>query len=150
MKRTGLKQRTPLKRSNKRLAHKSKKNSQPHRDKAVIDQYRETHPTCLLCGASREAIHHIFGGTRARCDVRSNLAALCNGCHGYVHTSPVQGKIMCLESKLRIGELDLSELDGMGSERIAGWLARNEPTVGTSLWREWRRLTDFCEECDRE
>lgn len=108
----------------------------------MCDDYRETHPNCLLCGAPRDDLHHIFGGGRARCDVKANLAALCRECHGYAHTKPVEAKIVCLRMKLSIREFDAAELDSMGSERIAGWLARNEPSPDTSLWRDWKRLVD--------
>jgi hypothetical protein len=150
VKRSELKRKTPMPRGTKglkrsgRLRQKSVKNS--HRNRGVIDEYRQQHPQCALCGAPTEEIHHIFAGARARVDIAANLIALCkrfgHGCHTpEIHTN--EGKIRCLYWKLCHSEFDATELDAMGSERIAGWLSRNKPEPG-ALRSQWERLVGEC------
>lgn len=136
--------RTELKRSRKPLRKRSVKNSQPHRSQSVVSEYRDSHPTCLLCGNDAQHIHHIFGGAGMRIDTPANLAALCVRCHADCHTWPVNGKLDCLWRKLRRNEFNAVELDAMGGERIAGWLARNKP-AGGALLAMWAQLVDVCE-----
>lgn len=136
--------RTELKRSRKSIRRRSVNNSQPHRSQTVVSEYRDTHPFCLLCKSDAHHVHHIFGGTGMRIDVAANLAALCVRCHAYCHTSPVEGKIDCLWHKWWKEEFNPVELDAMGGERIAGWLARHKPTGG-SLLPMWAQLVEACE-----
>lgn len=142
--------RTGIKRGTKRLAYRSKKNSRPHENLAVCEQYRQEHPRCLLCQRSAEHIHHIRRGC-LRADVPANLAALCGHCHGLVHDPSSQYAAMTIEvlyRKLLIGEFNPAALDALGGERIAGWLERHKPgAVSASLVHYWFRLSEECGKC---
>jgi hypothetical protein len=148
LKRTGFKPRTkPLPRGTspmkqrKPIAKRSVKNSRNNRDESVLREYRKSHASCALCGAPTEEIHHIFGG-KCRHHIWANLIALCvrfgHGCHTPAIHTPA-GKIRCLWWKLNNDELDVAALDAMGSERLIGWLSRNEPTE-TVLHRKWSEV----------
>lgn len=127
MKRGGPLKRTPLNRGTKPLRRVSKTNSKPHRDRSVIDAYRDSHTTCFNCGESRDHIHHLFKGHRSRVDHEANIIAVCWECHQIDDSEPVEFKIRCLHWKWKNGELDVEALSRISGERLEGWLSRHEP-----------------------
>lgn len=122
--------RSPLNPSGKRLRTVSKKNSKPHRNKSVIDDYRDTHADCFNCRRSSSQTHHIFKGHRSRVDHPANIIRVCGDCHRIDDSEPVQFKIRCLHWKQERGEFDPAALYQISGEFMTGWLTRHPQEPG--------------------
>lgn len=135
-------QRTALKRSGKRLASKSRKNSKPNRDQGIVDAYKAAHPRCAFCRCREVDAHHIFAG-RGRWDRAANLICLCRTHHEEMHREPSAGKIECMYWKLTHGEFDADTLTMVSGERLAGWLSRHRPgAMNAALCHQWFRVSE--------
>ena len=131
------------------MRHRSKTNSRPHSDPALVRQYREANggqceiqrfSTCLFCFGDPAAweLCHIFGGQRQ--DVLSNIVFCCREFHRWQTDHPkgqVDGKLAMILTKIRKREWNPSELDPIQGDPMA-WVERCVPTTPPGEWLKRR------------
>jgi hypothetical protein len=121
------------------MRHRSRTNSRKYEDRELRETYRESWPWCefprgICCRGTHDGahIHHIAHSSR-RWDLRSNLIHLCVDAHNWCHKHPQDGALICLRVKVRKDEMDLEEFFTAAGMRLAGYVAKCNPSHGAAV-----------------
>jgi hypothetical protein len=81
----------------------------------------------------RDHVHHIAYGVARRWDIVTNLIALSQISHDWVHAHKIDGRILCLYAKQKKGELDWGEMSRIYGKDFRALIKSKEPQM------EWVR-----------